>query len=56
MLVSLIVTLIIVGVLLYLVNNFLPMDAKIKQLVNVLVVIAAALYVIAALTGYRFPR
>lgn len=55
LIVTLIITLIIVGVLLYLVNAFLPMDPKFKQLVNVLVIIAAILYVLTTLTGYHFP-
>ena len=46
MLTSLVVTLIILGVLLYLINNFIPMDEKIKQLVNIVVLIIAVLYVL----------
>ena len=34
MIVNVIIVLIIVGVLLYLVNNYIPMDDKIKKLVN----------------------
>ena len=44
MLISLVVTLIVIGVVLYLINNFIPMDEKIKQLVNVVVVLIAVLY------------
>ena len=32
--------LIVVGVLLWLVNNYIPMDAKIKNILNIVVVIA----------------
>ena len=39
MLINLVVALIILGVLLWLVNNYLPMDGKIKQLVNIVVVL-----------------
>ena len=46
MLISLVVTLIVIGVVLYLINNFIPMDEKIKQLVNVVVVLIAVLYVL----------
>jgi multisubunit Na+/H+ antiporter MnhB subunit len=45
---NLVVVLIIVGVLLYLVNQFLPMDAKIKQILNIVVVIVVILYVLSA--------
>lgn len=50
MLISLIITLIIIGVALYLIN-LLPMDATIKQIVRVLVILAALLYVLRAF-GY----
>jgi hypothetical protein len=39
-LVSLVVTLIVVGVLLWLVNNYIPMDGKIKRILNIVVVVA----------------
>lgn len=44
--ISLIITLVIVGVLLYCFNDFVPMDPKFKKLINVLVCLAAALYVL----------
>lgn len=43
--ISLIVTLIIIGVLLYLVNTLIPMDGKIKTLVNAVIIVAVCLYV-----------
>ncbi len=46
MLISVIVSLIIVGVLLWLVNSYLPMDGKIKQILNVVVVIAVILWLL----------
>jgi len=48
-LISLVVTLIVVGVLLWLVNSFIPMDPKIKQIVNVVIVIAVVLWLLSAL-------
>jgi hypothetical protein len=44
MLISLIITLIVVGVLLYIINAFIPMDAKIKQLLNIVVIIVMVIY------------
>ena len=38
-LISIVVTLIVVGVSLWLVNNYVPMDAKIKTILNVVVVV-----------------
>lgn len=45
-LVSLIVTLIVVGVLLWLVNSYLPMDGKIKSILNIVVVIAVVVWLL----------
>ena len=47
-LISLIVTLIVVGVLLWLLNTYIPMDGKIKQIINVVVVIAVVLWLLSA--------
>lgn len=51
-LVSLVVILIIVGVLLWLVNSYIPMDGKIKQILNAVVVIAVVLWLLALFTGF----
>lgn len=45
-LVSVVLTLIIVGVLLWLINNYIPMDGKIKSILNVVVVIAVILWLL----------
>jgi len=45
---SLAVTLIVVGVLLWLVNTYLPMDGKIKQILNVVVVICVVVWLLYA--------
>lgn len=47
-LLSLIITLIVVGVLLWLVNSYIPMDAKIKQILNVVVVICVVIWLLSA--------
>ena len=36
-LISLVVTLVVVGVLLWLINAYIPMDGKIKQILNIVV-------------------
>lgn len=46
MLIQLIITLIIVGVLLWAVNSLIPMDEKIKQILNVVVIIAVLLWLL----------
>ena len=45
---SLVVTLIVIGILLWLVNTYIPMDPKIKNILNVVVVIAVILWVLIA--------
>ena len=45
-LVQFVVVLVVVGVLLWLVNNYIPMDSKIKQILNIVVVIAVILWVL----------
>ncbi len=45
-LINLVVILIVVGVLLWLVNNYIPMDGKIKQILNVVVVIVVVLWLL----------
>ncbi len=45
-LIGLVLTLIVVGVLLWLVNSYIPMDEKIKQILNVVVIIAVVLWLL----------
>lgn len=47
-LIGLVVTLVVVGVLLWLLNNYVPMDGKIKSIMNVVVVIAVVIWVLQA--------
>ena len=44
-LMTVVLTLIVVGVLLWLVNTYIPMDAKIKRILNVVVVVATVVWV-----------
>lgn len=48
MLIQVLVVLVIVGVLLWLVNNYIPMDGKIKSILNVVVVIVVILWLLQA--------
>jgi hypothetical protein len=47
-LINVVVTLIVVGVLLWLINTYIPMDGKIKNLLNIVVVIAVVLWLLSA--------
>jgi len=46
-LITLIVTLAVVGLILWLINNYLPMDGKIKKILNVVVVIIVILWLLS---------
>ena len=45
-LISLVIVLIVVGVLLWLVNTYIPMDGKIKNILNIVVVIAVVIWLL----------
>jgi hypothetical protein len=47
-LLTIVVVLIVVGVLLWLVNNYIPMDSKIKSILNAVVVILVVLWLLQA--------
>ena len=47
-LITVVIVLVVVGVLLWLVNGYLPMDAKIKGILNAVVVIAVVLWLLQA--------
>jgi len=47
-LLSVVITLIVVGVLLWLVNTYIPMDGKIKKILNAVVVICVVVWVLYA--------
>ncbi|OZB19715.1 MAG: hypothetical protein B7X55_02730 [Rhodobacterales bacterium 34-62-10] len=46
-LVNLVITLIVVGVLLWVVNTYIPMDRKIKSILNAVVVIFVILWILS---------
>jgi Na+-translocating ferredoxin:NAD+ oxidoreductase RnfA subunit len=50
-LINLVLILIVIGVLLWLVNNYIPMDGKIRQIINVVVVIAVVVWLIQIFIG-----
>jgi hypothetical protein len=47
-LISLVIVLIVVGVLLWAVNTYIPMDRKIKTILNIVVVIVVVLWLLNA--------
>lgn len=58
-LISLVVTLVIVGLLLWALNSVVPMDATIRKIINVVVIVAVCLWLLSAfglLAGIPNPR
>jgi len=47
-LLTIVIVLIVVGVLLYLINNYIPMDRKIKSILNIVVVIVLIIWLLKA--------
>ena len=61
-LINVLIVLVIVGVVLWLVNTYIPMDAKIKKILNIVVVIGVVIWLLRAfgilgsLSQYRIGR
>jgi hypothetical protein len=51
-LISLIILLVIVGVILWVVNTYIPMDGKVKQILNIVVIIVLVLFLLSLFVGY----
>jgi hypothetical protein len=45
-LLNIVIVLIVVGVLLWLVNSYIPMDGKIKRILNIVVVIVVVIWLL----------
>jgi formate hydrogenlyase subunit 4 len=58
-LINLVIILVVVGVILWLINTYIPMDGKIKSILNIVVVIVVIVWllsvfgVIGSLSGLR---
>lgn len=51
-LINVVIVLIVVGVLLWLVNAYIPMDEQIKRILNVVVIIAIVLWLLSLFIGF----
>jgi len=45
---TILIVLIVIGLLLWLVNTYIPMDAKIKQILNIVAIIAVIIWLLKA--------
>jgi hypothetical protein len=61
-LINIVIALIVVGVALWLINNYIPMANSIKTILNVVIVVMVAVWVLKAvgmwghITSYRFMQ
>jgi hypothetical protein len=61
-LLSLIIAIVVVGILLWAVNSFIPMDAKVKTILNIVVIVILVVWLLSAfglfdsLRGVQVPR
>ena len=61
-LVHVVLVLVVVGILLWLLNTYIPMDSKIKGILNIVVVVVVVLWLLRAfgilgsLSGFRIGR
>lgn len=61
-LIHVVIVLVVVGILLWLVNTYIPMDSKIKGILNIVVVVVVVLWLLRAfgilgsLSGFRIGR
>jgi hypothetical protein len=53
-LLSIVVVLVIVGILLWAINAYIPMDGKIKTILNVVVVIGVVIWLLRALGAFHY--
>lgn len=59
-LINIVITLIVVGVALWLINTYIPMASSIKNILNIVVVVAVCIWVLKAfglwgqVTSYKF--
>ena len=61
-LLNIVIVLVVVGMVLWLINNFIPMAGSIKSILNIVVVVAVSIWVLQAVglwgrvTSYRFTH
>jgi hypothetical protein len=61
-LINLVIILVVVGVILWLINNYIPMDSKIKSILNIVVVIVVIVWllsvfgVLGSISGLRVGK
>lgn len=53
---SLIIAIVVVGVVLYLINRFVPMEPRVKQILNYAVIIILIIFILNAVGFFAYIR
>jgi hypothetical protein len=53
-LLSIVILLIVVGIILYAINAYIPMDATIKKILNIVVVVVVVIYLLKVLGAFAY--
>lgn len=53
-LLTIVIILIVVGILLWLVNQYIPMDPKIKKVLNIVVLVVVVIWLLRALGAFEY--
>lgn len=53
-LLSIVIVLIVIGIALWLVNTYIPMDAKIKKIINIVVLVVVCIWLLRALGVFEY--
>jgi hypothetical protein len=55
-LITIVLTLIVVGILLWLTNTYIPMDGKIKKVLNIVVMVVVVLWLLNVFGVWNYVR
>jgi len=53
-LLTIVIVLVVVGLILYCINSFIPMDGKIKQILNIVVIVAVVIWLLKAVGAFGY--
>ena len=53
-LINVVIVLVVVGIILWLINRFIPMDSTIKSILNIVVIIAVIIWLLKAFGIFSF--
>jgi undecaprenyl pyrophosphate phosphatase UppP len=60
-LITIVIALVVIGVVLWLINTYIPMASSIKTILNIVIVVAVVIWLLqvfglwGSVTSYRFP-